>query len=206
MKKRRIALLSKNKTLTRFFELEAKMQDIELCVFDRIPEDIFVFSTVVVDIDTIRQGVNADPRSMIYISGEISSSELFDGVNVLTWPLSIVEMRKIFFEEKDIEQECVYSGSKTITFCKGIDNVIKYSGKVIPLTEIEATVLKALCENKGEAVSRERLNLLLGAQDGNIVDVYICKLRKKLEDPEVSRVIYTVRGSGYKIVVGMEQE
>ena len=36
------------------------------------------------------------------------------------------------------------------------------------------------------------------------VDVYICKLRKKLEDASGQRLIFTVRSKGYKIIIKSE--
>ena len=69
----------------------------------------------------------------------------------------------------------------------------------IKLSPDEATVLKALSKAEGY-VSRDDLNRLLGHEDkcGNLVDVYICRLRKKLEKVLGYRVISTVRGVGYK--------
>ena len=69
---------------------------------------------------------------------------------------------------------------------------------------LNTNLLKLLCDNANEAVSREDMNKLFGAEDGNIAEVYICKLRKKLEEPLGKRLIYTVRSKGYKIIIDSE--
>ena len=50
----------------------------------------------------------------------------------------------------------------------------------------------------GEIISRERIMGLLGADDGNISDVYICHLRKKLDEKLGRKLIITERGKGYR--------
>ncbi len=67
----------------------------------------------------------------------------------------------------------------------------------IPLSENEYRVLTLLCENRGKLVKRERLYSLLGAEDGNMGDVYICHLRRKIDNKLGLKLIYTVRGKGY---------
>ena len=74
------------------------------------------------------------------------------------------------------------------------------------LSDHEIKLLGRLCESSGESVSREELNRLLGADSGNIADVYICRLRRKLESGDGKRVIFTVRSAGYKIITDMEWE
>ncbi len=77
-------------------------------------------------------------------------------------------------------------------------------GKKIELSENESTVLRMLIEasSAGEKVSRLRLAHAIGhteGESGNIVDVYICRLRQKLEKPFARRFISTARGEGYYI-------
>ena len=79
------------------------------------------------------------------------------------------------------------------------NNRVRIGETEIKLSPDEATVLKALSKAEGY-VSRDDLNRLLGHEEkcGNLVDVYICRLRKKLEKALGYRVISTVRGVGYK--------
>ena len=67
----------------------------------------------------------------------------------------------------------------------------------IPLTDSEYRVLSLLCEKRGETVKRSEISALLGSSDGNISDVYICMLRRKIDNTLGIKLIYTVRGEGY---------
>lgn len=69
----------------------------------------------------------------------------------------------------------------------------------IPLSDNEYRVLALLCENRGEIVERERIYSLLGAEDGNMGDVYICHLRRKIDNKLGIKLIYTIRGKGYML-------
>ena len=76
------------------------------------------------------------------------------------------------------------------------DGVVTVAGKVVPLTPAERDILTYLYARRGETVTREELSVLLGG-GGNIVDVYVCRLRSKIEKPLGRRIIWTVRGLGY---------
>lgn len=74
-------------------------------------------------------------------------------------------------------------------------------GHPLPLTPAESALLECLYVHRGEAVSREQLGGLLEG-GGNSVEVYICKLRAKIEKPLGRRMIHTVRGVGYRLEIG----
>ena len=80
------------------------------------------------------------------------------------------------------------------------DGVLSILGKPVPLTPAEAAILNCLYTRRGEAVSRAELSALLGG-GGNSVEVYICKLRAKIEKPLGRRMITTVRSVGYKMEI-----
>ncbi len=67
------------------------------------------------------------------------------------------------------------------------------------LTSNEFTVMSLLCQKRGEAVSREEISLRLNAKESNIADVYICMIRKKIDERFGKKYIYTVRRKGYMI-------
>lgn len=69
----------------------------------------------------------------------------------------------------------------------------------IALTDNEYKVLSRLCDKRGEVVSRREISELLGADNGNICDVYICMLRRKIDNSLGVKLIYTVRGEGYTL-------
>jgi len=82
--------------------------------------------------------------------------------------------------------------------------VVMPDGADVPLTPTEMQVLRVLMTSRGQTVKRERILSEVWNDDGtnsNIVDVYIRRLRTKLEeranDPQF---IVSVRGIGYKFV------
>ncbi len=79
------------------------------------------------------------------------------------------------------------------------DKLITLDGKGIRLSENESALLKVLYDNLNSPVSREELSSALSSGEGNMCDVYIFKLRKKLEGDQ--KLIYTVRSKGYMLKI-----
>lgn len=78
------------------------------------------------------------------------------------------------------------------------NGAVTLGGKPLALTPAEQTILEYLYARRGEAVPRAELASLLEG-GGNSVEVYICKLRAKIEKPLGRRMIHTVRGVGYRL-------
>lgn len=77
-------------------------------------------------------------------------------------------------------------------------------GKPVNLTKKEYEILEALVVRKGRPVDKESLmNIIYGHEDEpniKIIDVFICKLRKKLEAlMDGEQIIETIWGRGYMI-------
>ena len=75
----------------------------------------------------------------------------------------------------------------------------------IPITEMEALILKRLSETPNESVDRSELIGHSELEDrfsqNRAVDVRMSRLRQKIElDPRHPRHLVTVRGTGYKII------
>lgn len=82
-------------------------------------------------------------------------------------------------------------------------------GQVVRLTPTELRVLQYLVQNTGRVVTRD---LILQAgwgyeyeSDSNQVDVYIRRIRRKIESGSSQTYIQTVRGLGYRLVAGTEE-
>ena len=75
------------------------------------------------------------------------------------------------------------------------------SGKPVHLTGKEYSILELLVLRKGMVLTKEAfLNHLYGGMDEpemKIIDVFICKLRKKLAQAGADNLIGTVWGRGY---------
>ena len=73
----------------------------------------------------------------------------------------------------------------------------------VPLTAREVAVLGFLMRRAGSVVSKQEIldNVWDPAFEGdpNIVEVYVRRLRKKIDEPFGARTIATVRGAGYRI-------
>ena len=77
-----------------------------------------------------------------------------------------------------------------------------YRGKEeIQLTPREYALLEYLAMRLGQTISRtdiwEHIYDFNSSASSNVVDVYICYLRKKIERPDKPRLIHTIRGRGY---------
>lgn len=75
------------------------------------------------------------------------------------------------------------------------------AGKVITLTAKEYALLELLIRNKNQVLRRETIEEKLWNFDyeggTNVIDVYIRYLRKKIDEPYETKLIHTVRGTGY---------
>ncbi|MCS7177040.1 MAG: response regulator transcription factor [Candidatus Kapabacteria bacterium] len=75
-------------------------------------------------------------------------------------------------------------------------------GKEIPLTPREYALLEYLMRHKNQTLSRSLILYHVWSDigvDSNIVDVYIKRLREKLDVPNAPSLIQTVRGAGYRL-------
>ena len=76
----------------------------------------------------------------------------------------------------------------------------------MPLTAKEYALLEFLVRRAGDVVSRADIAEHVWDDHydplSNVVDVYVQRLRRKLDRPVPSRLIRTRRGEGYQLVVG----
>lgn len=81
--------------------------------------------------------------------------------------------------------------------------VLNYQGQRIELTKNEWRILQVLMENKGKAVSRDRLMTKLWESDSfiddNTLTVNVTRLRRKLEEAGLEDFIRTKKGVGYLV-------
>lgn len=93
-------------------------------------------------------------------------------------------------------------GSITIDF--GARQVLR-EGETLALTSYEYNTLEYLAHRAGQVVSKSELTDHLYAQDfdrdSNVIEVFVGRLRKKLDPEGVLKPIATVRGAGYRFVL-----
>jgi len=77
------------------------------------------------------------------------------------------------------------------------------NGKPITLSSKEFAILEYLIKNKGNVLSREKIEQHIWNYDyeggSNVIDVYISYLRKKIDGDYETKLIHTIRGVGYLI-------
>lgn len=81
--------------------------------------------------------------------------------------------------------------------------IVQRAGQTIELTSLEYALLEFLMVEQGKLVSRSRIlqNVWGTSTDPltNIVDVYVRRLRVKLDDGFEPQLIRTIRGRGYRL-------
>ena len=81
---------------------------------------------------------------------------------------------------------------------------LSINGETIELTSKESDLLQLLCNSTNNTVERETILKMVWADDGDYVgrtlDVFISKLRKKLEGDSTIKIA-NIRGVGYKLIV-----
>jgi two-component system response regulator PhoP len=85
---------------------------------------------------------------------------------------------------------------------------VKVEGHVLDLTSFEYNTLEYLAHHAGKVVSKTELTEHLYAQDfdrdSNVIEVFVGRLRKKLDPEGRLKPITTVRGQGYRFSVAEE--
>ena len=80
---------------------------------------------------------------------------------------------------------------------------VRRSERLIDLSPLEFRLLHCLMRHSGQVLSHEAILNQVWSFDyaggSNIVDVYVRYLRHKIEAPEETKLLHTVRGIGYKI-------
>ena len=199
LRKKRIAVVSERQALSDFFRLEAESCGCSVNVMAEMPYELSEYDMIITDISD-----NAHSRdctdSKIY---RVITNEAPDIENrILSYPMSLNTVRGLFAGGVAVTAEAE-KDKQPLIICAG-ENGIIYNNNKIQLTDGESRVLTRLGQSAGKPVSRQELMELFGAEVGNIADVYICRLRGKLEDPEGKRLIRTVRGKGYALVAKIE--
>ena len=91
-----------------------------------------------------------------------------------------------------------------------VQRIVKRAGRMIDLSGREYALLEYLAHNAGRTVSRtdiwKHVYDFNASLESNVVDVFIGTLRKKVEHPDLSRLIHTRRGQGYRLGGPQETE
>ncbi len=79
----------------------------------------------------------------------------------------------------------------------------RLNGTEIPLSRREFDVLDLLVRHAGHTLTKDQIETQVWGFEadngGNLVEVYVGRLRRKLDDADDNRLITTVRGVGYRL-------
>jgi len=89
-------------------------------------------------------------------------------------------------------------------------HAVKRSGTPIDLTAKEYSLLEYFMRHPNHLISREMAESSLWSYDhvvsSNVVDVYIRRLRRKIDDPYELKLFETIRGAGYRLRIPEESK
>ena len=204
MNTKKIIIISTQSSLRDFFKFEALNFNFLVDCFEKIEKshcDLSSYDLAIIDKDTVKQKPLNTAKKEITVSRESNNSDI-------SYPISIRELKEIYIElllNKNINNITeIENNDLKIYFYTSEKNIVSLNNKKYILSDTEYKILNLLCQNSQSIVPREKMQELFENDKSNITDVYICKLRKKLEEPLGQRIIFTVREKGYKIITKAE--
>lgn len=148
-----------------------------------------------------------DSVPVLVLTAKDSISDRVDGLNAgaddyLIKPFSLDELvariHAITRRKSGIVTNIIAAGDLTMNLN---NRSVTRSGKTISLSSKEFAILEYLVKNKGNVLSREKIEQHIWNYDyeggSNVIDVYISYLRKKVDGDFQNKLIHTVRGVGY---------
>ena len=189
MTQRKIAVVTERRQTADFFVLEAKSCGCVATVLPT-PPDMEEYDIAVLE--------NPGAERSVTVIFKDGSRTVFD------MPVPITRLRALYTQGLACGQSRESEGELKLYLSGGKEKTVMLKDKIISLTDGEWSVLSCLAQGGGKPVSRAELTALFGAERGNISDVYICRLRKKLEGPFGMKIINTVREKGYVLSLRTE--
>jgi DNA-binding response OmpR family regulator len=82
-------------------------------------------------------------------------------------------------------------------------HTVEREGRPIDLTPKEFALLEFLLYHPNQVVTRELIEQHIWNYEfegeSNVIDVYVRRLRRKIDDPFATKLLTTVRGVGYRL-------
>jgi two-component system cell cycle response regulator CtrA len=181
----------------------ARHYDYDIIILDLVLPDIEGFEVV----RRLRLARNDTP--VLILSGLTRPAAKVKGLGLgaddfITKPFDRAELlariQAIVRRSKGFSQSTLYVGPLRLNMDS---REVTIDGRTVPLTGKEYSILELLVLRKGMVLTKEAfLNHLYGGMDEpemKIIDVFVCKLRKKLLQAGADNMIGTIWGRGYMI-------
>ncbi len=195
-----IVIYSADTVFARMLELEFSMREMSVLTVRQPREDLFS-EVAILDLDSSAAPAPTSYRRMIGFTRGAALAE--DDARrqcsmILHRPFEMRLLRREVLGGIGMGQPSREAEPHSVELTLDAEHdILCVNRQFIALTPHEACVMRLLLEASGEPVSRERIAEEIGESSANKVDVYICYLRRKLEQVTGLRVIRTVRGKGY---------
>ena len=181
----------------------ARHYDYDIIILDLMLPDIEGFEVV------RRLRVSRNDTPILILSGLTRPAAKVKGLSLgaddfITKPFDRAELlariQAIVRRSKGFSQSTLYIGPLRLNMDS---REVTVDDKMVPLTGKEYSILELLVLRKGMVLTKEAfLNHLYGGMDEpemKIIDVFVCKLRKKLAQAGAGNMIGTIWGRGYMI-------
>jgi DNA-binding response OmpR family regulator len=122
----------------------------------------------------------------------------------VTKPFSFEELlariRALLRRPQELKRERIVYGNLMLD---AATREVTRAGNTLMLTATEFDLLYLLMERRGQIMTRDKISNYLwdidnNAELGNVVDVHVSNLRKKIDDYD-QKIIHTIRGAGYLV-------
>lgn len=198
----KIAIITADKKLAQLCDAECRLCGYETEIFLSSQSLKGSFVKYLWDIDTVTDVSKLSENCTIRMSSEKDFTEDDRNIHI---PPSLKKLRCLINSSERTVNSNITEEPKDLILKDRKTRTISFGDKIATLSEYEFKVLEYLCQNRAKPVKREVLNKILDADSGNISDVYIYHLRKKLEDLCGNRMIKTVRSIGYSIDISLTE-
>ena len=181
----------------------ARHYEYDIVILDLMLPDIEGFEVV------RRMRVARNDTPVLILSGLARPAAKVKGLGLgaddfITKPFDRAELlariQAIVRRSKGFSQSTLYVGPLQLNMDS---REVTIEGRAVPLTGKEYSILELLVLRKGMVLTKEAfLNHLYGGMDEpemKIIDVFVCKLRKKLAQAGADNMIGTIWGRGYMI-------
>ncbi|HKE97492.1 MAG TPA: response regulator transcription factor [Actinomycetes bacterium] len=175
------------------------------------PPDVIVLDIAMPDVDgvTVTQRLRGDgmdvPICMLSARGEVDDrvAGLAAGaddyvVKPFALPELVARLHALLRRRPEPAARPLVVGDLVVDEAR---HLVRRGGQILELTRREFDLLRTLAEHAGIVLSRTQLLELVWGYDfrvdGNVVDVFVGYLRRKLEAGGAPRMLHTVRGVGF---------